>query len=201
MTDPPQGGDQQGAQPGQQQWSQQPYGQGYGPSQPSAHQPPPGQYYGQPPYQPPVTAYGQPPYGQPGQAYGQPRYGQPPYGQPPYGQPPYGQQPYGQQPYGYPQPGYPGYGPQVAKPTGWFVVNWLFFWPTAIYSLVKHWSEVDRAAYAGDLAGAQAHATAIKRLGIWALCIGIAVWVLVIILDVAIFASVSHDCGPYRGTC
>jgi hypothetical protein len=89
----------------------------------------------------------------------------------------------------------------VPKPTGWFIVNWLFFWPTAIYSLVKHWSNVDRAAYAGDLAGAQAHAAAVKRLGVWALCIGLTLWVLIIILDVAVFATVNDNCGVYSSTC
>jgi hypothetical protein len=35
----------------------------------------------------------------------------------------------------------------VQKPTGWFIVNWLFFWPTAIYSLVTHWNNIDRDLY------------------------------------------------------
>jgi hypothetical protein len=164
---------QYGQQPGQQPYGQQPYGQ-----QPSAY-PPPG-YAG----------------GQPNQQYGQQPYGQQPYGQQPYGQQPYGQQPYPGQ---YPPPpaGYPPYGypPAVPKPTGWFVVNWLFFWPTAIYSLVAHWSNIDRAAYAGDMASAQRHAQSVRRLGIWALCIGIALSVIWIILNVAVWNSVNNGCS------
>jgi hypothetical protein len=186
----------------QQPWQSQP-AQPAQPAQPGDQ----GQYqqpaYGYPPPDP-QQQYGQQP--NPQQPYAQqpPAYGYPPpqYGQQQYGQQQYGQQPYGQQPYGYPpQPGYGGYAQPVAKPTGWFIVNWLFFWPSAIYSLTKHWSNIDRAAYAGDTAGSQRHAAAVKRLGQWALAIGIAWIVLVIILDVAVFASVSNDCGPYSSTC
>jgi hypothetical protein len=147
----------------------------------------------------------QPPYGQGENPYGQqPPYGQPPYGQPPYGQPPYGQQPYGQQPYGqqpYGQPAYgqqpygaPPYGQQqygaVDKPTGWFVVNWIFLWPLAIYSLVSAWQNIDRALYAGDVAAARHHADRVRKFGIIALCVGLAYYVLVLILIVAAIASV-----------
>ena len=190
--------DEQPGQPGQQPYGQEQYGS-YGQQPGQSAYPPPGynaqysqQQYGQQPYD--QQAYGQ-------QAYGQ-QYGQS-YGQQPYGQQAYGQ-PYGQQPYGtpqYPPPGYPPYGypPPVAKPVGWFVVNWLFFWPTAIYSLVAHWSNIDRAAYAGDLASAQQHAASVRRLGIWALCIGIGIFVLMIVLEAAVWTSVSNDCS--NGFC
>jgi hypothetical protein len=145
---------------------------------------------------------GEPPYSQ--QQYGQQQYSQPQYSQPQYGQPQYGQQPYGQQPYPYPPqygypppygyPGYPGY-PPIPKPTGWFIVNWLFFWPSAIYSLVSHWNNIDRALYAGDLAGAQRHADSVKRLGIWALVIGIAWIVVLIAVEIAVFSTATSCSG------
>ncbi len=149
----------------------------------------------------PQQPYGQQPgYGQPQQPYGQqPGYGQPqqPYGQQPgYGQPqPYGQQPYGQYPQ---QQGYGGqYLNSVQKPTGWFVVNWLFFWPLAIYSLTSAWSNIDRALFAGDTAGAQYHANRVKKFGIIALCIG-AGWILLwIILAVAVASSAPDYCSGY----
>jgi len=137
--------------------------------------PPPGYQYGQ------QARYGQPQYGQPGQ----PQYGQQQYGQPQYGQPQYGQ-PYPPQPY----PGYPPYG--VQKPTGWFIVNWLFFWPTAIYSLVTHWNNIDRDLYYGNLDGARKHADGVRRHGIIALCISLGLIVLWIILAVTLLASVGH---------
>jgi hypothetical protein len=152
-----------------------------------AQQPAPG--YQPPPSEPPQ--YGQPQYGQP--QYGPPQYGQQQYGQPQYGQPQYGQPPYGQPPYGY-------YLPAISKPTGWFIVNWLFFWPTAIYSTVSHWSNIDRCGYAGDQAGAQRHAAAVKRLGIWALCIGIGIWVLIMIVEIAVW-SAAGGCGGFGANC
>jgi len=180
--------------------------------QPSGQQPygevPQGQPpYGQPPYGEP--GYGQPPYAQPG--YGQPPYGPPPYGQPPYGQPGYGPPPYGQSPYGpppYGQPPYPQqygfpspYANAVAKPTGWFVVNWLFFWPLAIYSLVSAWQNIDRALFAGDVAGAQFQAGRVRKFGIIALCVGIA-WVALWIIIGVVLASDSPDCGySAYGSC
>jgi hypothetical protein len=144
------------------------------------------------------SGYQQPGYPQPGAqqpGYGQyqaPQYGPPQCGPPPqYGQPQY--PPYGPPPYGY-------HLPPISKPTGWFIVNWLFFWPTAIYSTVSHWSNIDRCAYAGDQAGAQRHAKAVKRLGIWALCIGIGIWVLIVIIEIAVWSAVG-DCGPFRANC
>jgi hypothetical protein len=77
----------------------------------------------------------------------------------------------------------------VEKPTGWFIVNWLLFWPTAIYSLVSHWNKIDPAAYSGDIAGAQFHAAKVKKHGIIALWIfGGTVFVEVIFFVVLISA-------------
>jgi hypothetical protein len=189
MTQPPSGSSNYG---------QSPYGQGES-GQPlnmqKADQPPNGQnQQGQQPYG--QQPYGQQPYGQ--QPYGQQPYGQQ-YGQQPYGQQ-YGQQPYGQ-PYGYEQPAYGRYGQPVPKPTGWFIVNWLFFWPLAIYSLVAHWNNIDRDAYMGNIDGARAHAASVRKLGIIALCIGIAWIALVVILDVAIWSNVNNICGGFNDNC
>jgi hypothetical protein len=129
---------------------------------------------------------------QPPPQYGQQEYGQ----QQQYGQQQYVQQPqYGQQPppgFGYPQ----GYGTPapypVDKPTGWFVVNWLFFWPTAIYSLVSHWNNIDRDLYQGNIAGARMHAAAVRKHGIIALCLSIAFTVLWVVLILTAFGVASH---------
>jgi len=80
--------------------------------------------------------------------------------------------------------------PPITKPTGWFIVNWLFFWPTAIYSLVSHWNNIDPAAYAGDIATAQFHAGKVKKLGIIALCISAVILVLYVILFAVFLSSV-----------
>ncbi|WP_375503975.1 CD225/dispanin family protein [uncultured Jatrophihabitans sp.] len=130
------------------------------------------------------------PYGQaPPPGYGQappPAYGQPPYAQ--YGQPPYGQ--YGQAPYGF---------AAVQKPTGWFVVNWLFFWPLAIYSLTSAWGNIDRALFVGDINGAQYQANRVKKFGIIALCIGIGWIALWLVIVVAVGASTSASyCHGYN---
>lgn len=80
------------------------------------------------------------------------------------------QQGYAQQ--GYPMPGQ--YAPQAgygqpsgvqpfSKPTGWLIVNWLFFWPLAIYSLTSAWGNIDRALFAGDMAGAQYQSDRVKK--------------------------------------
>lgn len=147
---------------------QQPYGQ-----QPYGQQP--GQPYGQQPY-------GQQPGQQPGQPYGQQQYGQQQYGQQPYGQ--YPQQPYGQ---GYPQPY--GAAGAVQKPTGWFVVNWLFFWPLAIYSLVSAWQNIDPALFRGDIAGAQYQADRVRKFGIIALCVWGGLMVFYFVVIVALVGS------------
>lgn len=117
------------------------------------------------------------------------------------------QQPYGQQPYP-PPPGWyappygyaPQFGPPIEKPVGWFIVNWLFFWPTAIYSLVAHWQHIDTDAYRGDRAGAQRHADSVRRCGIWALVIGCA-WTLFVILTFAVFVSSPATCTSFGGGC
>ncbi|MCW2594389.1 MAG: Interferon-induced transrane protein [Jatrophihabitans sp.] len=161
-----------------------------------------------------MTSTPQPPPGdnQPWQQYPPTQqYGPPAGSPPPYGYP---QQPAGQAPQGYPQqqPGYPqhqpGYGPppgnpygpqyysaqQFPKPTGWFVVNWLFFWPLAIYSLISAWGNIDRALFAGDMAGAQFQADRVKKFGIIALCIGIG-WIVLWIVIAA--AATTAACTGY----
>jgi hypothetical protein len=95
MTNPPDGGDQRGGDPG---WGQRPPGEPV---------PEPGQH-GQP-----AQPYGPPLYGPPG--YGPPGYGPPGYGQPQYGQPQYGQPQYGPPRYGPPGHGQPGYGAPAPK--------------------------------------------------------------------------------------
>jgi hypothetical protein len=123
---------------------------------------------------------------------------QPPagYGYPPPQQPPgsYGYPPAPGYGYGYPPPQQQGYGypPMIAKPTGWFIVNWLFLWPLAIYSLVAHWNNIDRDLYDGNVAGAQQHAASVRKCGIIALCVSIGLFVLYIILAITLFATVSH---------
>jgi hypothetical protein len=150
--------------------------------------------------------YGAQPY--PGQQYPQEPYGQQPYPQQPYSQQPYPQQPYPGQPYGG-APGYPPYGsPQGAyaamvnfpKPTGWFIVTWLFLWPLAIYSLVSAWSNIDRALLVGDYAGAQYQAGRVRKFGIISLCVSIGIYVLMFTLFFVVFAastsSTSVQIGP-----
>lgn len=80
--------------------------------------------------------------------------------------------------------------PLVEKPTGWFIVNWLFFWPTAIYSLVTHWNHIDPAAYAGDLATAQFHARAARKHGIIALCLAGGIFVLYLVAFIVLFSTI-----------
>lgn len=153
----------------------------------------------------------QPPYpsNQPtNEPYGQPGQGQSGQGQSGYGQsysPNFDKQSGYQQPGappGYPQVGYGqppnAYGNQylnaVQKPTGWFVVNWLFFWPLAIYSLTSAWGNIDRALFVGDINGARYHADRVKKFGIIALCIGIGLTALWIILLVAVGVSTTSYC-------
>lgn len=133
-----------------------------------------------------------PPYGPPyGQPYGQGGY-PPPYGQPgPGGYPP---------PYGSPYP--PGYGQPAGTPPpghlGWAITAIVFFWPLAIAAFINY-SRVEPLWYRGDWAGAQRASDAVKRFGVIALCIGLALAVLWIIFAVTVF-SVTTSCGPY-GTC
>lgn len=157
---------------------QQPYGQPAQGQQLGAGQsyPPPPSFEKQQPYG------GQQPYGsqqQPGQGgYGQGGYGQAGYGAPP--------NPYGNQ-----------YLNSVQKPTGWFIVNWLFLWPLAIYSLTSAWQNIDRALFAGDVRGAQFQADRVKKFGIIALCVGIGWITLWIIIAVAVGSSVNNCYGSY----
>lgn len=129
------------------------------------------------------------------------RYGGPPYpGQPYSGQPysgqPYSGQPYSGQPYG-PPPAQLAYGAPNAyaamvnfpKPTGWFIVNWLFFWPLAIYSLVSAWGNIDRALVAGDYAGAHYQCARVRKFGIIALGVGVALPVLMLLLFAVAFGT------------
>jgi len=84
----------------------------------------------------------------------------------------------------YPPPGYPYPPPYFAPPSGWpfpqfnkhlgwFIVNWLFFWPTAIYSTVAHFQKIDWALAIGDLASAREHAAAVRKHGIIALVLNL----------------------------
>ena len=84
----------------------------------------------------------------------------------------------------------------VQKPTGWFVVNWLFFWPLAIYSLVSAWGNIDRALFAGDVAGAQYQAGRVRKFGIIALCIGVA-WIALWIILATVVASSTNCYSTY----
>ena len=83
----------------------------------------------------------------------------------------------------------------MQKPVGWFIVNWLFLWPLAIYSLVSAWQNIDRALWAGDVRGAQHQADRVKKFGIIALCIGLGWIVLVVVLEVVLFASATVTYG------
>jgi hypothetical protein len=130
----------------------------------------------------------------------QPSGSQPP-GRPPYPPPP--QYAYGPYPPPYGPPGY-GWPPQVDKHTGWFVVNWVFFWPLALYSLLSAYLNIDKALYAGDIAGAQHQAARVRKFGIIALCIGIA-WMVVAIAAPVLFmvtgSTAVHCVGPYGTSC
>lgn len=127
--------------------------------------------------------------------------GAPAYGPPPtYSPPP----PYGHPGAGYPHPpaasyAAPGYRypmPPMQKPTGWFIVNWLFFWPLAIYSLVSAWQNIDPAYYAGNVAEAQRQAGRVRKFGIISLGIAVGFVILYIIAVVALFAAVTTTGGP-----
>jgi hypothetical protein len=127
----------------------------------------------------------------------------PPYASQPYGTPPPGSQPYASQPYGYPpyQPQYPPYGspygPAGQPPPGhlgWAIVAILFFWPLAIAAFINY-GRVESRWYRGDIAGAQQASEAVKRYGVIALCIGLAIVVLYIIVFAAAFSTTSTCTG------
>ena len=138
-----------------------------------------------------------PPYAggpQPG-SHGQPHYGPQQYGQQQYGAP-YGQQPpYGgyqqQPPYGYPPPGYSQYGPAGSPPPGhlgWAITAVIFFWPLAIAAFINY-ARVEGRWYRGDAVGAQQASDSVKRYGIIALCIGLALIVLYFALFAVVFGT------------
>ena len=77
--------------------------------------------------------------------------------------------PGGYAPGGYASGYYPMYAPPYPRPyidknVGWFVANWIFLWPSALYSLLAHFVKIDEAVNYGDLAGAYAHAAAVKTI-------------------------------------
>jgi hypothetical protein len=80
-------------------------------------------------------------------------------------------------------PGYLPYAPiAVRKPTGWFVVNWLFFWPLALYSLLAAWNKIDPAVRIGAFADAQRQVQRVRTFGIIGLSVGCAAFVLSVAL-------------------
>ncbi len=91
------------------------------------------------------------------------------------------------------------YSPPINKHVGWHVVNWLFFWPTAIYALVAHMLKIDESQRCGDFAGALEHARKVRTHGIVALCIGLAwivLWVAFVIVAIAVGPQ---HCTAYSG--
>jgi len=113
--------------------------------------------------------------GQPSDPYQQPGY--PPYGAP---YPPYGSQ------YGPPGPPPPGN-------LGWAVTAVIFFWPLAIAAFINY-ARVESRWYRGDAVGAQHASDAVKRYGVIALGVGLAIIVLYAILFAAVF-SVGTTCS------
>jgi hypothetical protein len=127
----------------------------------------------------------------------------PPFASQPYGAPPQGSQPYGSQPYGYPpySPQYPPYGSPYGPPgqpppghLGWAITALVFFWPLAIAAFISY-SRVESSWYRGDIAGAQQASEAVKRYGVIALCVGVALWVLFFTVFATVFTSVSSCTG------
>lgn len=136
------------------------------------------------------SPYGQPqqPYHQQPQPYGQqpPGYGQPYPPQQPYPQQPYGHpQPYGQPPgYGQPPYGAPGMVPGGGKPSnylGWAIGCIFLFWPVAIPAIINA-TKVDPAWQYGHYGEAQMRSEKAKMFCGVATGVGIAVWLLNIIL-------------------
>jgi hypothetical protein len=96
-------------------------------------------------------------------------------------------------PPGYGAPGYgaPGYGPPPGN-LGWAIAAIFLFWPLAIPAFINY-GRVEGAWYRGDPAGAQLASANVKKFGVIALCIGIALIVIWIIVTVAVVSSV-NDC-------
>lgn len=118
------------------------------------------------------------------------------------GEDPFRKQPYGAPP-GYPPYGspYPPYGSQYGPPgqpppghLGWAVTAVIFFWPLAIAAFINY-ARVDSLWYRGDAFGAQRASDAVKRYGVIALCIGLAIIVFYVILFAAVFRA-GMGCGP-----
>lgn len=122
-----------------------------------------------------------------------PPYASQPYGSPPYGSQPYGYQPYGYQPYGTPQAQYGPPGQPPPGHLGWAITAIIFFWPLAIAAFINY-ARVESRWYRGDAYGAEQASQAVKRYGVIALCVGLAIMVLYIIMFAAVF-STSSTCG------
>jgi hypothetical protein len=167
-------------------------------------QPPPGQPpEGPPPGYPPPRGYPGPgygPQGYPAQGYPPSGYGAPGYPPSGYGAPGYppsgyaapGYPPAGYGPAGYPSPGYgaqSGYGPPPSH-LGWAIVAIVFFWPLAIAAFINY-GRIESSWYRGDSAGAQRASDNVKKYGVIALVIGIALFVLWIVLAATVFSTVA----------
>ncbi|MDT4976805.1 MAG: hypothetical protein QOG98_2563 [Pseudonocardiales bacterium] len=185
MSTPQNGDPNDPGAPHENYWQQHPQ-QGY-PQQGSPQQGYPQQGYpaqGYPQQDDPQQAYAQ--QGYPQQGYAQQGYPQQGYPQPGYPQPGYPAQ-------GYPPPGYgaPGYGPPPGN-LGWAIAAIFLFWPLAIPAFINY-GRVESSWYRGDPAGAQLASANVRKFGIIALCIGIALIVIWIIVSVAVVSSV-NDC-------
>jgi hypothetical protein len=64
----------------------------------------------------------------------------------------------------------------------------IFFWPLAIASFINY-ARVESLWYRGDVAGSQRASDAVKRYGVIALCVGLAIIVLYIILAAAVLSG------------
>jgi hypothetical protein len=94
--------------------------------------------------------------------------------------------------YGYPPPGYGSYPPYGYGPPpnnlGWAIVALIVFWPLAIPAFISY-SKVESSYYRGDIAGALRASQDVKKFGVIALIVGIAVLVFFMIFSFAILAS------------
>ncbi|WP_370054778.1 hypothetical protein [Leifsonia sp. EB41] len=61
-------------------------------------------------------------------------------------------------------------------------MNWLFFWPLALYSLLSAWNRIDPAVRVGEIAEAQRQVRRVRTFGIIGLCVGCASFVLSVVL-------------------
>jgi hypothetical protein len=67
------------------------------------------------------------------------------------------------------------------------------FWPLAIPAFINY-GRVESCFYRGDVAGSMRASANVKKFGVIALWVGIAMIVLWIVLFVAVFASVRTHC-------